>query len=101
MACAKSSSSPTPTTRKLLIDVGCAREARRAAIREWAEELRASMPEIAGVVAFREANPGDRKAAAPEILVTVGAPSLTYQDAASGLPRQCRILLSNQPPPHR
>jgi 23S rRNA (uracil1939-C5)-methyltransferase len=64
---------------QLLIDVGCAREARRAAIREWAEELRASMPEIAGVVAFREANPGDRKAAAPEILVTVGAPSLTYK----------------------
>ncbi len=64
---------------QVLIDVGCAREARRAAIREWAEELRASMPEIAGVVAFREANPGDRKAAAPDILVTVGAPSLTYK----------------------
>jgi 23S rRNA (uracil1939-C5)-methyltransferase len=64
---------------QLLVDVGCAREARRAAIREWAEELRASMPEIAGVVAFREANPGDRKAAAPEILVTVGSPSLTYK----------------------
>ena len=64
---------------QLLVDVGCAREARRAAIREWAEELRASMPEIAGVVAFREANPGDRKAAAPEILVTVGSASLTYK----------------------
>jgi len=64
---------------QLLLDVGCAREARRAAIRDWGEELRAAMPEIAGVVAFREANPGDRKAAAPEILVTVGDGFLTYK----------------------
>ena len=66
---------------QLLVDVGCAREARRAAVREWAEELRVAMPAIAGVVAFREANPGDRKAAAPEILVTVGSASLTYKTA--------------------
>jgi 23S rRNA (uracil1939-C5)-methyltransferase len=64
---------------QLLVDVGCAREARRAAIREWGEELVAAMPEIAGIVAFREANPGDRKAAAPDILVTVGVSSLTYK----------------------
>jgi 23S rRNA (uracil1939-C5)-methyltransferase len=64
---------------QLLLEIGCAREARRAAIREWAEELRASMPEIAGVVAFREPNPGDRKAGAPEVLITVGAASLTYR----------------------
>jgi 23S rRNA (uracil1939-C5)-methyltransferase len=64
---------------QLLVEVGCAREARRAAIRDWAEEWRAALPEIAGVVALREPNPGDRKAGAPEILVTVGAPSLTYQ----------------------
>jgi 23S rRNA (uracil1939-C5)-methyltransferase len=30
------------------------------------------------VVAFRKLNPGDRKAGAPEVLVTVGAASLTY-----------------------
>ena len=64
---------------QLLVDVGCARDARRAAVRVWAEELRATMREIAGVVAFREANPGDRKAAAPEILITAGADHLTYQ----------------------
>ena len=64
---------------QLLIEVGCAREARRAAVRSWAEEWRATLPEIAGVVAFREPNPGDRKASAPEILVTIGAASLTYQ----------------------
>lgn len=63
----------------LLLDVGCAREARRAAVRAWAEDFRAAMPEIAGVVAFREPNPGDRKASAQEILVTVGDAFLTYQ----------------------
>jgi 23S rRNA (uracil1939-C5)-methyltransferase len=63
----------------LLLEISCAREARRAAVREWAEELRASMPEIAGVVAFREPNPGNRKAGAQEVLVTVGAANLTYQ----------------------
>ena len=64
---------------QLLLEIGCAREARRAAIRDWAEELRASMPETAGVVAFREPNPGDRRAAAQEVLVTAGAASLTYR----------------------
>jgi 23S rRNA (uracil1939-C5)-methyltransferase len=64
---------------QLLLDVSCSREARRAAIRTWAEDFRASMPEIAGVVAFREPNPGDRKASAQEILVTAGAAHLTYQ----------------------
>jgi 23S rRNA (uracil1939-C5)-methyltransferase len=64
---------------QLLVDVGCAREARRAAVRNWAEQLRAAMLETAGVVAFREANPGDRKASGQEILVAVGATYLTYQ----------------------
>jgi len=64
---------------QLLIDVGCSREARRAAVRTWAEDLRAAMPEAAGIVAFREPNPGDRKAGAQEILVTSGASHLTYQ----------------------
>ena len=83
---------------QLLLDVGCAREARRAAVRAWAEEFRAAMPEIAGVVAFREPNPGDRKAGAQEILVTAGASSSDLSDAARGLPRQRRFFLSNQPP---
>ncbi len=64
---------------QLLVEVGCAREARRAAVRDWAEQWRTALTEIAGVVAFREPNPGDRKASAPEILVTVGTSSLTYQ----------------------
>jgi 23S rRNA (uracil1939-C5)-methyltransferase len=59
---------------KLLIEFLCAPEARRAAVRAWAEELCASMPEIAGVVAFREPQKGVH-----EPLVTVGASELTYQ----------------------
>jgi 23S rRNA (uracil1939-C5)-methyltransferase len=64
---------------QLLIDVSCSREARRAAVRSWAEDFRAAMPQITGVVAFREPNPGDRKASAQEILVTAGASHLSYQ----------------------
>jgi 23S rRNA (uracil1939-C5)-methyltransferase len=64
---------------QLLLEVECAGEARRAAVRVWAEELLAALPEIAGVVAFREPNPGDRKTGVPQILVTVGASNLTYQ----------------------
>jgi len=59
---------------KILLEFLCAREARRAAVRAWAEELCASMPEIAGVVAFREPQKGVQ-----EPLVAVGASELTYQ----------------------
>ena len=59
---------------KLLLEFLCAPEARRAAVRAWAEELCAAMPEIAGVVAFREPQKGVQ-----EPLVTVGASELTYQ----------------------
>jgi 23S rRNA (uracil1939-C5)-methyltransferase len=59
---------------KLLLEFLCAPEARRANVRAWAEELCASMPEIAGIVAFREPQKGVR-----EPLVTVGEPALTYQ----------------------
>ena len=64
---------------QLLVEVGCAGVARRSSVREWAEEFRAALPEIAGVVAFRETNPGDRKARAREMLVARGAAHLTYQ----------------------
>ena len=59
---------------KLLLEFLCAPEARRAAVRAWAEELCAAMPEIAGVVAFREPQKGVQ-----EPLVAVGAQELTYQ----------------------
>jgi 23S rRNA (uracil1939-C5)-methyltransferase len=63
---------------KLLLELLCAPEARRAAVRAWVEELCASMPEIAGVAAFREPQKGVQ-----EPLVAVGASELTYQTKAS------------------
>jgi 23S rRNA (uracil1939-C5)-methyltransferase len=63
---------------RLLLELLCAPEARRAAVRAWAEELCAAMPEISGVVAFREPQKGIR---AP--LVSVGATELTYQTASA------------------
>jgi len=62
---------------RLLIEFVCAPEARRAAVRAWAEELCASMPEIAGIAAFREP-----QKSVLEPLVTVGASELTYQTNA-------------------
>jgi 23S rRNA (uracil1939-C5)-methyltransferase len=59
---------------KLLLDLLCAPEARRAAVRAWAEELCSATPEIAGVAAFREIKKGVQ-----EPLVTVGVSELTYQ----------------------
>jgi 23S rRNA (uracil1939-C5)-methyltransferase len=59
---------------KLLLDLLCAPEARRAAVRAWAEELYSATPEIAGVAAFREPQKGVQ-----EPLVAVGASELTYQ----------------------
>jgi 23S rRNA (uracil1939-C5)-methyltransferase len=58
---------------RLLIEFLCAPEARRAAVRAWAEELCAAMPEIAGIVAFREPKKGVQ-----EPLLAVGASELTY-----------------------
>ena len=58
----------------LLLEFLCAPEARRAAVRAWAEELCQSVPEISGVVAFHEPKKG-----VVEPLVTVGASELTYQ----------------------
>jgi len=63
---------------KMLIEFLCAPEARRAAVRAWAEELCATMPEIVGVGAFREPQKGVQ-----EPLVAVGAKQLTYQTKTS------------------
>jgi 23S rRNA (uracil1939-C5)-methyltransferase len=63
---------------KLLLELLCVPEARRATVRAWAEELCSGMPEIAGVVAFREPQKGVQ-----EPLVTVGASELAYQTKAA------------------
>jgi 23S rRNA (uracil1939-C5)-methyltransferase len=59
---------------KILIELLCAPEARRANVRAWAEEFSVAMPEIAGIVSFREPQKG-----VLEPLVAVGASQLTYQ----------------------
>jgi 23S rRNA (uracil1939-C5)-methyltransferase len=63
---------------KMLIEFLCAPEARRAAVRVWAEEWCASMPEIVGVAAFREPQKG-----VLEPLVAVGSQEITYQTKTS------------------
>jgi 23S rRNA (uracil1939-C5)-methyltransferase len=59
---------------RLLLELLCAPEARRASVRAWAEELAASIPEIAGVAAFHEPQKGVQ-----EPLLAVGTPELTYR----------------------
>lgn len=63
---------------QLLVELWCTADTHRAAVRAWAEELRATLPEIVGVAAFREAKPG-----AQESLVSVGAAELTYRTRAA------------------
>lgn len=62
---------------QLLVEVSATEDARRAALRQWAEDVRASLPEIEGIVVFRETRSG--KAAMTEKLVTVGADHLIYK----------------------
>jgi 23S rRNA (uracil1939-C5)-methyltransferase len=80
---------------KLLVEVSCGADARRAAIWALTEEICAEMPEIAGIVAFREdgeafgggakETPVQRKprwvGRPREKLVAIGADFLTYQTA--------------------
>ena len=61
---------------RLLLEVLCAPEARRAAVRAWAEDLSAQMPEMAGVSTFREPQKGVQ-----EPLVAVGDSHFTYKTA--------------------
>jgi 23S rRNA (uracil1939-C5)-methyltransferase len=61
---------------RMLIEIACSQDARRAAVRAWAEDLCGAMPEIAGCVAFRQ------NSAAPhtrEKLVGVGSDHISYQ----------------------
>lgn len=60
---------------QLLLEVSCSSAARRAAIRSWAEEFQSAMPEIVGIVAFRE----QKGRPASEGFLTVGSDSLIYQ----------------------
>ena len=66
---------------KMLIEVSTTADAKRAALRVWAEGFAASLPEISGVVVFREVTKGSVRT--PEKLVSVGADHLTYQTQKS------------------
>jgi 23S rRNA (uracil1939-C5)-methyltransferase len=61
---------------KLLAELGCSDIARRAAVRTFAEDLKAVLSEIVGVVAFRQGSPGKLS---PEKLVAVGEEFLLYE----------------------
>lgn len=62
---------------QLLVEVSANHDLRRAVLRAWAEDFRTSMPEIAGVVAFRQMSTATHHP--PEKLLTVGADHLVYQ----------------------
>ena len=62
---------------QLQVEISCSTESRRAAVRAWAEDLHAAMPEVAGVMAFRERKPG--APGSEEKLLSVGATHLTYR----------------------
>jgi 23S rRNA (uracil1939-C5)-methyltransferase len=59
---------------QLLLELSCAPESRRAAVRAWCEELCSALPEITGITAFRENKPGTQ-----ERLITLGKAELTYR----------------------
>jgi len=64
---------------QVLIEAYCGPDSRRSTVRTWAEELKTSMPEVGGVVVFRESDKGPAHAA--DKLLTVGADHLTYETA--------------------
>jgi 23S rRNA (uracil1939-C5)-methyltransferase len=59
---------------RMLMEVLCTPDSRRAAVRQWAEEFQASLPEILGISAFRKEHSGS-----VERLLSLGANDLTYQ----------------------
>jgi 23S rRNA (uracil1939-C5)-methyltransferase len=61
---------------RMLIEIWCSPDARRAAMRAWAEELGAAIPEIAGCVAFRQSCAAPQKG---EKLVVVGSDHISYE----------------------
>ena len=66
---------------QLLVEVSSKSDSRRAALRAWAEDFRAAMQEIVGVVIFREKQ--NSKTNEPEKLLTLGADHLMYRTAGA------------------
>lgn len=66
---------------EMQITVSTTPDARRAAVRTWSEELLAALPEIKGVVAFRESENKSKRT--EEKLLTAGVGDLTYHTSNS------------------
>jgi 23S rRNA (uracil1939-C5)-methyltransferase len=62
---------------QLLVEVSAKPDSRRAALRAWAEGFSTSIPEISGVVVFREAQTGGAEGSAR--LLAVGTDHLIYK----------------------
>jgi 23S rRNA (uracil1939-C5)-methyltransferase len=63
---------------RLLVELSCASDARRPAVRDCAEQLRAAMPTISGVVAFRTLEKGGH-----EKLLVLGESALSYRSQSA------------------
>lgn len=59
---------------QLLLELSCTPAAQMQAVRTWAEELRASMPEITGIGIVREAQNHNQ-----ELVAAIGSAELTYK----------------------
>jgi 23S rRNA (uracil1939-C5)-methyltransferase len=68
---------------QLLVEVLCSPKTLAAAVDNWAEKLRSELPQLLGVVAFRQARSGSSvwTQAEPERIAAVGVENLTYQTA--------------------
>ena len=62
---------------QMLIQISTSQDARRAALRSWAEEFLAFMSEISGIVVYRESS--ERGFHPQEKLLSVGSDHLIYQ----------------------
>jgi 23S rRNA (uracil1939-C5)-methyltransferase len=80
---------------RLLVELSCAPEARRAAVRDCAEQLRAVMPAIAGVVAFRAPAKGglEKLLASGDSAVSYRSESAAYRVSAGGFFQTNRFLI--------
>lgn len=63
---------------RLIVEITCIADLKRGVVRAWAEDWQSSMPEIAGVAAFRQRRQ-DQRSGARDLLVSLGDTGLTYQ----------------------
>jgi len=63
---------------RMLVEIWCSPDARRAAIRTWAEEFQGSMAAIVGITALRETAQGQES---QQRLLSIGNSALAYETA--------------------